>query len=141
MGIFFFFVFGVFLFVGCDIVVVVMVVRVVVLSIFVFLVFPVFVFFLVGSSSVGCVGFIASGFGLCLGRLPVVGVGGSVLVVLFISLIRWDLRCFVVGAWLDWRFGSGHGCVVSVLRISFMICLMLRSSSPVRANRRYICES
>ncbi len=120
MGIFSLFVFGVFLFVGCDIVVVVMVVRVVVLSIFVFLVFPVFVFFGVGSSNGGCVGFIASGFGLCLGRLPVVGVGGcSVLVVLFISLIRWDLRCFVVGAWLDWRFGSGHGCVVSVLRSSF----------------------
>ena len=120
--------------------VVVVVVRVVVLCIFVFF-FSGFCFLGVGSSNVGCVGFIASDVGLCLGRLPVVGVGGSVLVVLFVSLIRWDLRCFVVGAWLDWRFGSGHGCVVSVLRSSFMFCLMLRSSSPVRANRRYICES
>ncbi len=122
--------------------VVVVVVRVVVLCIFVIFVFSGFCFLGVGSSNVGCFGLIASDVGLCLGRLPVVGGGGcSVLVVLFMFLIRWNLRCFVVGAWLRWRFGGGHGCVVSVLRSSFMSCLMLRSSSPVRANRRYICES
>ena len=63
------------------------------------------------------------------------------LVVLVMSLIRWDLRCVKAGVWLGWRVGGGHGCVVSVLRSSFMICFMLRSSSPVRANRMYICES
>ena len=122
--------------------VVVVVVRVVVLCIFVIFFFSGFCFLGVGSSYVGCVGFIASDFGLCLGRLPVVGGGGcSVLVFLVVSMIRCDLRCFVVEAWLVRRFCGGHGCVVSVLRSSFMICLMLRSSSPVRANRRYICES
>ncbi len=118
------------------------VVRVVFLCIFVLAVFSVFFFLEVGSSYVGCVGFIALDVGLCRGRLLVVGGGGcSVFVVLIMSLIRWDLLCVMVGAWLGWRFGGGHGCVVSVLRSSFMICWMLRSSSPVRANRRYICES
>ncbi len=69
--------------------------------------------------------FTGSGWGVC-----------GVLVVLFLSLIRWDLRCVMAGAWVGWRFGGGHGCVVSVLRSSFRIRLMLRSSSPVRANRR-----
>ena len=135
-------VFVVFLFVGWDVVVVVAVVRVVFLCIFVLVVFSGFCFLEVGSSYVGCVGFIASDVGLCRGRLRVVGGGGcGVLVVLFLSLIRSDLRCVMAGAWLGWGFGGGHGCVVSVLRSSFMICLMLRSSSPVRANRRYIWES
>ncbi len=117
-------------------------VMVVFLCISVLVVFSCFCFLEVGSSYVGFVGFIASGVGLCRGRLLVVGGGGcSVLVFLVMSLNRWDLRCVMVGAWLGWRFGGGHGCVVSVLRSSFMICLMLRSSSPVRANLRYICES
>ena len=65
------------------------------------------------------------------------GWGGcGVLVVLFMSLIRWDLRRVMVVAWLGRRFGGGHGCVVSVLRSSFIICFILRSSSPVSVNRR-----
>ena len=132
----------VFLFVGWDVVVVVAVVRMVFLCIFVLVVFSGFCFLEVGSSYVGCVGFIASDVGLCRGRLRVVGGGGcSVLVVLVMSLIRWDLRCVMAGAWVGWRFGGGHGCVVSVLRSSFMICFILRSSSPVSVNRRYIWES
>ncbi len=122
--------------------VVIVVGGVVVLCVFLIVVFSSFCFLGVGSSSVGCVGFSAFDGRLCLGRLPVVGGGGcSVLVFLVLSMIRCDLRCCVVEAWLVRRFCGGHGCVVSVLRSSFMICLMLRSSSPVRANRRYICES
>ncbi len=130
-------VFVVFLCVGWDSVVGVAVVRVVFLCIFVFVVFSGFCFLEVGSSFVGCVGFIVSDVGLCRGRLRVLGGGGcSVVVGLVVSLIRWDFRSVMVEAWLGCRFGGGHGCVVSVIRSSFMICLMLRSSSPVRANRR-----
>ena len=127
----------VFLFVGWDVVVVVAFVWVVFLCIFVLVVFSGFCFLEVGSSYAGCVGFIVSDVRFCMGRLRVVAGGGcGVLVVLFMSLIRWDLRCVMTGAWLGWRFDGGHGCVVSVLRSSFIICLILRSSSPVRANRR-----
>ena len=85
---------------------------------------------------------IASGVGLCRGRLRVEGGRGCVvLVVLFMSLIRWDLRLVVAVAWVGCKVGGGHGCVVSVLRSSFMICFILRSSSPVSVNRRYIWES
>ncbi len=130
------------LFVGWDVVVVAFVRVVLFFFIFSLVVCPGFCFLEVGSSYAGCVGCIASDVGLFRGRLRVVGWGGcGVLVVLFMSLIRWDLRCVVAGAWMGWRFGGGHGCLVSVLRSSFMICLMLRSSSPVRVNRRYICES
>ena len=121
--------------------VVVAAVGVVLLFMIVVFGFPGFCFSAVGSSHLDCVGCVASGVGLCRGRLRVGGGGCGVLVVLFVSLIRWDLRLVMVVAWVGWRFGGGHGCVVSVLRSSFMICLMLRSSSPVRANRRYIWES
>jgi hypothetical protein len=130
------------LYVGRDVVIVVVFLRAVFLCILAFVVFPCFCFLEVGSSFVGCVGCVVSDVGLFRGRLRVVGGGGcGVFEVLFMSLIRWDLRCVMAGAWSDWRVGSGHGCRVSVLRSSVMICLMLRSSSPVRANRRYICES
>ncbi len=60
---------------------------------FVLVVFPGFCFLEVGSSYVGCVGCIASDVGLFRGRLRVVDGGGcGVSVVLFMSLIRWDLR-------------------------------------------------
>ena len=77
--------------------VVVAVVRVVLLCIIVLVVFPGFCFLEGGSSYSGCVGCIASGVGLCRGRLR--GEGGGrcgVLVVLFMSLIRWDLRRVMV---------------------------------------------
>ena len=82
-------VFGVLLFfgwVGGDVIVVV---SVILLCMFVCVVFSGFCFLDVGSSYVGCVGFIASDVGLYRGRLRVVGGGGcGVLVVLFLSLIR-----------------------------------------------------
>ena len=122
--------------------VVVAFVWVVFVCIFVLVVFSCFCFLEVGSSYAGCVGFIASDVGFCWGRFRVVGGEGcGVLVVLLMSLIRWELRLVMVVAWVGWSFGGGHGCVVSVLRSSFMICLILRSSSPVRVNRRYIWES
>ncbi len=90
----------VFLVVGWDVAVVVAFVWVVFLCIFVLVVFSCFCFFEVGFSCAGWVGFVASGVGCCRGRLRVVGGGGfDVLVVLFMSLIRWDLRCVVAGAW------------------------------------------
>ena len=81
----------VFLLVGRDVVVGVAVVRVVVLCLCVPVVFPGFCLLDVGSSCVGCVGFVASGVGFCRGRLRVVSGGGcGVSVVLVLSLIRWD---------------------------------------------------
>ena len=130
------------LFGGWDVVFVGVVVRVAVLFNSELGGFPILCFLGFGSSYVGCVGCIASDVRLFRERLRFVYGGGyDVLVGLCMSLIRWDLRCVMAGAWLGWRFGIVHGCIVSVLRSSFMICLMLRSSSPVRANRRYICES
>jgi hypothetical protein len=130
------------LFVGGVVVAVVVVVGVILLCIIGLVVFPSFCFLGVGSSYSGCVGCMASGFGLCRVRLRGEGGGGcGVLVVLLLSSMRWDLRRVMVVAWLGWRFGGGHVFIVSVLRSSFMICLMLRSSSPVRANRRYNWES
>ncbi len=136
---FMFLVFGVFLFFGWAGAVVVVVLRVPVVSLCLFecVVLSGFCFLDVGSLYVGCVRFIASGVGSCRGLLRVVGRGGcGILVVLFLSLILWDLRGGMAEGCVGWRFGGGQGCVVSVLRSSFRICLMLRSSSPVRTNRR-----
>ncbi len=88
-----------FLFVGWDVAVFVAFVWVVYLCIFVPVVFSCFCFLVVGSSYAGWVGFVASGFGYCRGRLRVGGGGCDVLVALFMSLIRWDLRCVVAGEW------------------------------------------
>ena len=64
-------------------------VGVVSMCIYVWVVFSGLCFLDGGSLYVGCVGFIASGVGLCRDRLRVVGGGGcGVLLVLFLSMIR-----------------------------------------------------
>ncbi len=96
---FLFLVLVVILFVEWGVVVVIAFVRVLFLFIFALVVFPGLCFLEVGSSDAGCVGCVASDVGLFRGRLRVVGGGGcGVLVVLFMSLILWDLRCVMVGA-------------------------------------------
>jgi hypothetical protein len=78
------------LFIGGVFVVVVVIVEVILLCIIGLVVFPSFCFFGVGSNS-GCVGCVASGVGLFKVRLRGEGgVGCGVLVVLLVSLMRWD---------------------------------------------------
>ncbi len=92
-----------------------------------------------GSLSIGCVGFVVSGVWLCRVRLLVMGGRGwGVVVVRFLSSMRWDLRVVVA---VVWRVGGGQGWVVSVFLISCIICVILWSSSPVRVYQRWICES
>ncbi len=88
------------------------------------------------SISVGCVGCVVSGVGLCRSRLrDVVGGGWGVVVVRCLSSIRRDLR--VVLAWaVVWMGGGGQGRVMYVFLISCMSSGTLGSSSPVRVYRR-----
>jgi hypothetical protein len=85
-----------------------------------------------GSLSISCLEFVVSGVGLFRSRLwDVDGEGWGVVVVRFLSSMRWDLR--VVLAWaVVWRGGGGQGRVMFVFLISCMSSWTLGLSSPVR---------